>query len=234
MFLLETDFKKQIQDQILQMVIEQDSTLLYLVEQTAIAEMTGYLTARYRCDLEFADIYTYNNFDSYQQGQRVLHQGLLYTPAPVLSAGAPLVVPPNNAPPPLYDPSTSYQIGNNVLYMPYNHTYTAIAATTNNPPSDANYWQPINAPYWIQQDTRNPLLLTYCIDIALYHLHSRINPRQVPELRQTRYDQVIRWLREVSAQKINPHLTQDDPNNEQGTGHDYLLFGGNNRRNQHY
>lgn len=44
-----------------------------------------------------------------------------------------------------------------------------------------------NATYWTQGDSRDQKLLTICIDIALYHAHSRISPRNIPEFRAHRY-----------------------------------------------
>lgn len=44
-----------------------------------------------------------------------------------------------------------------------------------------------NVNYWVQGDNRDQKLLTICIDIALYHAHSRISPRNIPEFRVHRY-----------------------------------------------
>ncbi len=231
MFLLQSDFKGQIQDQTLAIAIQGDSSLLNSAERTAIAEMTSYLTARYDCDKEFADIFEYNNFDNYAVGQRVLHNGLLYVPASEITQ-----VPPGNEPPPIYTDTSNYAVGDHVLVMPSGKQYTCTAASTNNTPPDSAYWTAATIQYWLQKDTRNPLLRTYCIDIALYHLHSRINPRQVPELRQTRYSQATSWLKEISAQKINPQLTPYTPIGvgDNDTTHDYVLFGGNLPRKLHF
>lgn len=40
---------------------------------------------------------------------------------------------------------------------------------------------------WTAGDNRDQKLLMTCIDIALYHVHSRISPRNIPELRVVRY-----------------------------------------------
>lgn len=45
---------------------------------------------------------------------------------------------------------------------------------------------------------RSRLLVMYCVDVMLYHLHSRINPRQIPELRFVRYEAAKKWLESVS------------------------------------
>lgn len=67
-------------------------------------------------------------------------------------------------------------------------------------------------------DTRNQLLIQYLIDIILYHLHARINPRNIPELRMIRYDGnnatqnggAIAWLKRIASGDI----TIDLPENE--------------------
>lgn len=45
-----------------------------------------------------------------------------------------------------------------------------------------------------KKDSRNKYLKMILIDIALYHIHSRISPHQIPELRVLRYDQAIAKL----------------------------------------
>jgi phage gp36-like protein len=46
-----------------------------------------------------------------------------------------------------------------------------------------------------QPDQRNRQVVMYLVDMALYHLHSRQNPRNVPQIRQDRYDHAISWLK---------------------------------------
>ncbi len=64
---------------------------------------------------------------------------------------------------------------------------------------------------------RDELLLMYVIDVMLYDLHSRINPRKIPELRRTRYNEVIQWLTDIQAGKIHPDLPElTAPNHTNG------------------
>lgn len=53
---------------------------------------------------------------------------------------------------------------------------------------------------------RNPLIVMYMIDIALYHLHSRVTPRMIPQIRIDRYDSAIEWLKMVAKGTISPDL----------------------------
>lgn len=57
-----------------------------------------------------------------------------------------------------------------------------------------------------ENEDRNPIVMLYLIDIVLYHLHSNISPRNIPELRGIRYDAAIKWLRMISKGEINPSL----------------------------
>lgn len=54
--------------------------------------------------------------------------------------------------------------------------------------------------------SRNKLLVTYMVDVSLYHIHARIRPRSMPEIRVTRYQDVINWLKMVASGKISPDL----------------------------
>jgi phage gp36-like protein len=53
---------------------------------------------------------------------------------------------------------------------------------------------------------RNPILMTYLIDMMLYHIHCRITPSNIPAVREKRYENAIKWLEMVAADKLNPDL----------------------------
>lgn len=55
-------------------------------------------------------------------------------------------------------------------------------------------------------DDRNPILKTYLVDIMLYHIHSRITPNAIPEIREKRYKTAIEWLKMVASDMLNPDL----------------------------
>jgi phage gp36-like protein len=76
---------------------------------------------------------------------------------------------------------------------------------------------------------RDPQLLAYVVDIALYHLHSRIAPRNVPELRKTRYDNAIAWLKMCAFGDVTPKLTPIAP--AQGNR---IRYGGNIKKINQY
>ena len=76
-------------------------------------------------------------------------------------------------------------------------------------------------------DNRNPIIVMYVIDMALYHLHTLINMNKTPKARKERYDKAIEWFKLVNAGDINP---PDLPIPDDETK-DYVLFGSNTKRN---
>jgi phage gp36-like protein len=82
---------------------------------------------------------------------------------------------------------------------------------------------------------RNPQIIMLYIDIVLYHLHSRINPGQVPQLRVDRYNEAKRWLEMVAAGSLKPDL--DEITDEDGDGvsdGNVILSGSSTPRNPYY
>jgi len=82
----------------------------------------------------------------------------------------------------------------------------------------------LNTTYWKAGDNRSQQLLTTVIDITLYHVHSRISPRNIPELRVKRYDDARNWLKMANRGEITPNLPMLQP-----TKGGRIRFGGNVR-----
>jgi len=82
--------------------------------------------------------------------------------------------------------------------------------------SDTSGVYPEDTAYWTQGDNRSGQLVQKCVDILLYHLHARINPRNIPEMRMIRYDGnhetqiggAIGWLKNVASGKINAEIPE--------------------------
>jgi phage gp36-like protein len=74
---------------------------------------------------------------------------------------------------------------------------------------------------------RDDVILGHVLDIAIYRLHSRINPRKIPKHRAESYQCAKEWFEMVNKGEINPPglpLLKDDDNR------DYVKFGGNDKR----
>lgn len=97
--------------------------------------------------------------------------------------------------------------------------------------------------YWTAGDNRDEQMVQKVIDIVLYHLHSRISPRNIPALREYRYmgnekDRVVKddgsiaypvysalgWLQACARGEVTPNLPLIQP--KQGMR---IRYGGNVR-----
>lgn len=71
-----------------------------------------------------------------------------------------------------------------------------------------------NTSFFEQKDDRNPKLVEVVVDIVLYNIHSRVNPKTVPTHRRIRYDGddpkqqggALGWLKMVQKGTITPDL----------------------------
>lgn len=120
-----------------------------------------------------------------------------------------------------YSSKITYSTGDRVTYLGI--TYNALQTALNQTPAVGAYWElSEDVPYFTQGDARNQQIVLYLLDITLYHLHSRINPRNIPDLRKERYDGnspnqtggAIGWLKKVASGDINADLPEISP--EQG------------------
>ena len=80
-----------------------------------------------------------------------------------------------------------------------------------------------NPDIWHESDPRHELLVMYVTDMLIYHLHSSVNPRKIPELRRDRYKEAIGWLEMIADHTENP----DFPTLEDEEDDDGIIWGGN-------
>lgn len=65
---------------------------------------------------------------------------------------------------------------------------------------------------------RNPQIIMYVCDIALYHMAASSPARMGSEVRKERYDRAIKWLESVQNGKIVPDLPLSQGDDESSTG----------------
>lgn len=112
----------------------------------------------------------------------------------------------------------------------------------NDPVYGTRYWTPAGSAYsiaagtalsdttkWTKADNRDQQMVTYMIDITLYHLHARIAPRNVPQLRIDRYTHAIQWLTAAGQGAITAALPLLQP--DQGNR---VRWGGNVKNQNSY
>lgn len=102
---------------------------------------------------------------------------------------------------------TTYTAGNRVSYD--SAIWEAIIGSTGTTPdTDITKWQPVS---WTAGDNRNQQLVLFMIDVTLYHLHSRIAPHNIPQLRMDRYDSVIAWLKMAAKGEVTADIPKIQP-----------------------
>ena len=84
-----------------------------------------------------------------------------------------------------------------------------------------------NSLFWKSNDPRHELLVMYAVDMVLYHLHSLVNPRKIPDLRKERYNEAKSWLEQIADRNENA----DFPTNELD---EELIIWGSNPKIQNY
>lgn len=128
-------------------------------------------------------------------------------------------------PSPDYSNTTTYNVGDQIFYN--NIVYECLVSCLGILPTNSQFWlnistysvtgsYPDDTKFWQQGDNRNQQIVMYLLDITLYHLHSRINPRNVPDLRKERYDGnsptqsggAIAFLKRVASGDVTADLPQ--------------------------
>jgi hypothetical protein len=180
---------------------------------------------------------TFSAATVYITGQRVVYSGNIYSSIAGSAAHAwnaaewtfvvaDLTLYYVTLPYPEFSYTTSYVAGD-IIWMD-DYTYTCITPCLGIVPTNTGFWgnktayaltaatKPTDATKWTLGDNRNRQLVMLLVDMTLYHLHSRINPRNIPDLRKERYDGnnpqqnggAIAWLKRVAGGE----LTADLPN----------------------
>lgn len=191
-------------------------------------------------NLVYLDAPAYNDTLNYVAGDLVLQSGIVYSS---VSGNTPEPFDPPNwyalgaknsffyvsLPYSEYNNTTTYSPGDNVWYK--DSVYTCVVSCVGIlPTSSTAFWGtgtlytvtavlPTDNTKWSQGDSRNQQIVLYLLDITLYHLHSRINPRNIPDLRKERYDgngpnQVggaIGWLKKVNSGDVTADLPNISP-----------------------
>lgn len=86
-------------------------------------------------------------------------------------------------------------------------------------------------------ENRNPILLLFVKDIAVWHYIQLANPSVDLELRRIRYDNAVTWLTKVQKGQTVPNLTYPQPpmdSNGDGYPDGYIKWGGNIKRNNNF
>ena len=206
-YLILSDYLRSIQPAQMTQVTGGNDLVRQAAEITAQSEITEHLTQKYDMTGIFTNTTLYDITKVYQAADRVYTTNsgvdtLYYAvyPEPLFNVYGSyavgdmvywkgktyrcLVASRNNS------ASIQYVEYQNI---PLNNVFPdAIGATSYWQVVNANYTVPVNTPlnnatYWTLGDNRNPSLVRVMIDIALYYLHMRIAPNNIPPLRMKNY-----------------------------------------------
>lgn len=228
LFLAKSDFDAKIRSEILDIVTGSNDALLDQVERDVEIEIRSYLAGRYDVDALFPYFTNWNKANAYAANDIVL------LTASAFAAG-------------------NYTAGNYAVYSGRVYrcedTGAAVIADLANPAKwtnvapDKTFYSAVAAVIagveidetasWTAGDTRNALIVRFMLDLIVYELHCRINPKNVPESRLIRRDDAIRWLKAVADPRNN--MNPDFPLRDHGTdkGND-ISFGSNTKAVTHY
>lgn len=203
-FLKTSDYLSIIQTVDLNQITENTAQNLYDSEVKAISRMRTKLVQRYMVDIELGTMDAYSAVTHYRTRDRVL-SGETITHVNDFNR---------------WDNKTEYVIGD-IVTDNDGYVYTAIAASTNQKLTLTAYWSAMvnvlttDTDYWTVGDNRYPMFVELAMDMTLYNLHARINPRNIPELRIERnreaLDQLDRWASGTdTAEVLNINTTDSE------------------------
>jgi phage gp36-like protein len=199
-FLTKRDYFLLIDEEDLDVVTfsgSEGTTAENIIEETeanVIQEISSYLSGRYDVSKIFFPVFEYLAGETFKKGD------FIYLNAPKITSGinysvGSLVAKENLK---VYKCTTAgtsatgefIEIGLDGAY------YTALVDTNASDLfSDATKFE--------TGEKRNALMKRHVINIALYELHSRINPRNIPEFRIQRRDDSVSWLKMVQNPRNN-------------------------------
>jgi hypothetical protein len=185
-FLLDTDYSSIIQSDDLAQITEGVSQNLIDAESKAISRMRSKLIQRYIVDIELGLLNAYSASIHYRTKERILSGTTIYY---VKTYSRWL--------------STTKYVTNDIVTDDNGYVYIAAQDSQNQPLTSTTYWTAMvnivntNTTYWVVGDNRYPMFVEIAMDLALYNIYSRINPRNIPALRVQRnkeaLDQLERW-----------------------------------------
>jgi hypothetical protein len=217
------DFNQLIQSSDLDIVLSDNDSNITQSIFAAMSEVKSYIRHRYDIDRIFKTTNVFNIADSNAVDDLVELRATAYSNTATYSQNA---------------------------YVSYeSDVYKCFAnGTVGKLPTDTTFWTKVgkdrglyiciqistaidvsNREYWIEaEDTQ--LLRMYVIDLTLYHAHSRIQPRNIPEWRIQRRDDAIAFLNQIKKGDITMALPIY-ANTDTGQR---ISYGGNPKQENYY
>lgn len=209
-FLIRPDFNTSIEISDLDVITSANDNTLNDAIDTAEIMFKSYISDRYDVGAIFFPVLPYTYENTFQIGNNV-----------VLTADD-------------FVFGKAYVVGNLVNDPATGLVYRSILNGTNQPLNNATYWTPYGAnksvyeciatatnkrpnetAFFTLKASRNALVIRLMVDLVIYDLHSRLSPRNIPEHRIQRRDDVIKYLKDVANPRSN--VNPDFPLKQQDT-----------------
>jgi hypothetical protein len=218
-FLVKYDFTSLIKEVNLNEITNTTDRIINDSIDEAVSEASGYIRHRYDVSKVFKVVQAYSLTATYAVDDRVFWSPTAYNATLTYVADNQVSFDIGTSPvvdEKIYIANDSVAAGETPLTTPAkwdlkadnNTFYTCILAT------DAGDL-PTDTTKFTAGDNRDPKLKIVVVDIALYNMHSRITPRNIPEIRQIRYDgagnkdkseHAVGWLEKVQKGTVAPDL----------------------------
>lgn len=198
--IIRTDFDQMIDQSDLTVILNSDEHILNEAIKSSTIEMIAYLGGRYDTDKIFFDVVEWTKTKSFALTDVVLLYAVAWS-------------------------NKAYTINDIASDPTTGNVFICIQTMTNNnkqPLTNSAYWtligsnnslykvktintgqNPNNATYFEKTDPRDYLIVRQLCDLVLYEIHSKINPRNIPEHRIQRRDDVIKFLRDCADPRKN-------------------------------
>ena len=203
-FLRKEDYSSLIELDRLDVVTGVDNNLITQCELSTQAEIESYISNYYDVSKIFIDILSFRISTAYLIGDLILWSESAYLPATTYSVGDRCSYLGN-----IYKCNTAATTGvwnaSKWTLLTTNESWWNVTANvTGHLPYDST--DTVSSESFAAGDTRNAKIKQLYIDMVLYDLHSRISPRNIPELRVKRYDDAVSWLKMIQKGKIQANL----------------------------
>ena len=188
-FLTSTDLDGSIKEEQLDQLVRGNLTLVVLAEASAVSWMHDYLGQRYDLAGAFPRIGEWAAGNEYGPARPVVVPA---TPAFGPEAPRyglefyerPIDYPAGRTYTPRYDYNDAGRLTNYVWHE--GTYYEALMTSLGVEPGAAD---PLAALAWRERDPRDPKLVSFAVDIALFYLFKRVAPRKIPDFRISLYNQ---------------------------------------------
>lgn len=201
-FLTSDDLEASIKDEMLEQLVRGNLGLVALAEHAAVSWMKDYLGQRYDVAASFPAIGEWSAGNDYAPAAVVVVPAVLVAPSPALFYVRDATGEATSYTP-LYDYNAAGRLTNYVWHD--GAYYQALQPSLGVEPGNdtANPFWPLS---WRARDPRDPKLVSFAVDVALFNLHKRVAPRKISELRVSLYNQAKEWLTLVSEGVLTPDL----------------------------